>query len=196
MRHLKPGKTRPPGPAVRRSRNAASPSPTATAPIRKHPRPKLATHTRTAGSANRPGTRVQSAWSTSGTLPTNGGRGPESSANAGTAASLPSLANRGARPAPRPTGSPAGAATPCGELRPKGNSPEKGRPHFNYCSVAMMTRGHGAEASSSGKIQSWADVVVAGHHRRQGGRFLDRCQGNSSRRRIGTQQVHLAETCA
>ena len=118
MRHLKPGKTRPSGPAVRRSRNPASNSLTAAAPIRKHPRPKLATHAKAAGNTNKPRERPRRAGSTSGNLPRNRDRGPRNSAGAGTAASLPSLAKRDAPPALRPTGSPAGTATPGGGPRP------------------------------------------------------------------------------
>ena len=72
-----------------------------------------------AGSTNGPGARARSAWSTTGALPKNGYRKPKNSASAGTAASLRSRNRRAAPRAPRPTGSPAGAATPGGGQRPK-----------------------------------------------------------------------------
>ena len=70
-----------------------------------------------AGSTNGPGTGPQSAGSTGGATLRNRDRGPSYLASARNVASRRFLANRGARPAPRPTGSPAGAAMPSGEAR-------------------------------------------------------------------------------
>ena len=70
-----------------------------------------------AGSTNRPGTGPWSAGSTGGTTLRNRDRGPSCLANARNVASRPYRARRAASAAPRPTGSPAGAATPGGRQR-------------------------------------------------------------------------------
>ena len=70
-----------------------------------------------AGSTNRPGTGPRSAGNTGGTTLRNRDRGPSCLASGRTVASRRFPANRGARPAPRPTGSPAGAAMPSGDAR-------------------------------------------------------------------------------
>ena len=74
-----------------------------------------------AGSTNTPGTEPRSAWSTGGATLRNRDRRPGCSASARTVASRRFPAYRGARSAPRPTGSPPGAATPNAGERP--NSP-------------------------------------------------------------------------
>ena len=85
-----------------------------TAAAQEHKKPSYCD----AGSTNGPGARARSAWSTTGALPRNSGRRPRNSANAGTAASPPSCIRHAAPHALRPTGSPAGSATPSGGPRP------------------------------------------------------------------------------
>ena len=72
-----------------------------------------------AGSTNKPGTGPRSAGSTGCATLRNRDRGPSFWASARTVASRRFPANRGARPAPRPTGSPAGATMPSGGPRIK-----------------------------------------------------------------------------
>ena len=67
-----------------------------------------------AGSTNRPGTGPWSAGSTGGATLRNRDRGPSSLASARNVASRPYRARHAASAAPRPTGSPAGAAMPSG----------------------------------------------------------------------------------
>ena len=83
----RPGKTSQQEPVVCRSRKAASKSLTATPFLRKHPQSRLTTHTKTAGSTNRPGTGPLSAGSTTGTLPKNTDKGSRTWASDGTAPS-------------------------------------------------------------------------------------------------------------
>ena len=74
-----------------------------------------------AGSTNRPGTGPRSAWSTGGATLRNRDRGPSCLASARNVASQRFPANRGARPARRPTGSPPGAAMPSERPQLKSN---------------------------------------------------------------------------
>ena len=109
--------------------------------IKKRPsNPELNGHPNSAGSTNRLGTRLRSAWNTTGASPKNSVRRPRNSANAGTAASPRSQAKRAVPRALRPTGSPAGAATPGGGHRPRRCPPRKNRPRRHRCDSAQNPR--------------------------------------------------------
>ena len=103
-------------------RNFPSRSPKVTGRDLLPPRPRTQKpRGKRAGSTNTPGTEPRSAWSTGGATLRNRDRRPGCSASARTVASRRFPAYRGARSAPRPTGSPPGAATPNAGERP--NSP-------------------------------------------------------------------------
>ena len=101
-------------------RNSLSRSPKVTGRDLLPPKPRtLKPRGKLAGSTTRPGTGPLSAGSTSDNSHKNSGKGPRNSASAGTAPNPPSRTRHAAPHALRPTGSPAGRATPTEGPRPK-----------------------------------------------------------------------------